>query len=266
VSVLEAIVEHKRGEVASRRRRRSLEDLRTASRSTSAPRDFRAALLAPGLSVIAEIKRRSPARGILNVGLDAAAFARRYEAAGAAALSVLTDAQYFHGSDADLVEARAAVSFPVLRKDFTIDPYQLYEARLLGADAILLIVRALDTGRLRDLLGLSRELGLAALVEVHDEPELQRAVAAGADILGVNNRNLDTLVVDPETCLALRALIPTGTLAVAESGISRPALARRIEQAGYDAILVGEALVTASDPGVLLAELRGSAALSGSER
>jgi indole-3-glycerol phosphate synthase len=263
VSVLEEIVAHKRGEVAARRARRPLAELRASAEALPPPRGFAAALRAPGLAVIAEIKRRSPARGDLRLDLDPAGLARRYEAAGASALSVLTDERYFRGSDQDLLAARAAVGLPVLRKDFTIEPYQVYEARALGADAILLIVRALSDRQLSELRGLALALGLDALVEVHDRAELERAAAAGADLIGINNRNLDTLSVDPETSFALRAAIPAGALAVAESGISRPELARRLAAAGFDAILVGEALVTADEPTVLLRQLRGETVLPG---
>jgi indole-3-glycerol phosphate synthase len=266
MSVLEEIVEHKRVEVAARRDALPLAHLTSAVGSLPPPRDFAAALQTSGLSVIAEIKRRSPAKGNLRLDLDPVALARCYESAGASALSVLTDERYFRGSDADLQAARAAVTLPILRKDFTIDPYQVYEARALGADAVLLIVRALDDNLLVELLALADSLGLFALVEVHDEPELRRAVAAGARLLGVNNRNLDTLTVDPETSLRLRSLIPPDTTAVAESGIGDPALAARLHTADYDAILVGEALVTADDPAALLAALRGTPTPEGATR
>jgi indole-3-glycerol phosphate synthase len=257
VSVLEEIVAHKHGEVAARQAARPLESVRAAALASPPPRDFAAALAAPGLGVIAEIKRRSPARGDLRVDLDPETVARRYERYGACAMSVLTDQQYFKGSDADLQTARAAVGLPVLRKDFTVDRYQLYEGRALGADAVLLIVRALTDPDLSELLQLAADLNLAALVEVHDLPELRRAVSVGAQIIGVNNRNLDTLAVDPATSLALRDQIPSNVLAISESGISQPALAARLANIGYDAILVGEALVVAEDPARLLQQLRG---------
>ena len=256
MSVLERIVEQKRRELEARRARRPLAAVHTAAGCAPAARDFRRALAAPGLGVVAEIKRRSPAKGDLRTDLDPAALARRYEASGASALSVLTDEPYFLGCDDDLVAARVSVGLPVLRKDFLVDPYQLYESRALGADAVLLIVRSLPGSLLAELLALAEQLGLAALVEVHDEAELQRAVEAGADLIGVNNRNLDTLEVDPETSLRLRPLIPDGTTTVSESGIGSPALAKRLAVVGYDAILVGEALVTARDPAALLEQLR----------
>ena len=266
MSVLEQIIDHKRAQVAARRQRRPLGDVVAEARSAAPAGDFRAALRSPGLGVIAEIKRRSPARGDLRVDLDASELARRYERAGASALSVLTDERFFRGSDEDLRTVRAATALPVLRKDFTIDPYQVYEARWLGADAVLLIVRALPDALLGELLGLAEELGLASLVEVHDEAELVRAVAAGAGVIGVNNRNLDTLGVDPETSLRLRPLIPDSATAVAESGISSPGLAARLAAAGYDAILVGEALVTADDPGALLRVFREASLPEGASR
>lgn len=255
MSVLEEIVAHKRQEVEARKRRLPLGEVEAAAGSGPAPRDFAAALRRPGLAVIAEIKRRSPARGDLRTDINPEALARFYESAGASALSVLTDDHYFRGSDDDLRTARAAVSLPALRKDFTIDPYQVYEARALGADAVLLIVRSLSDRLLGELLALAADLGMAALVEVHDENELGRAVAAGATLIGVNNRNLDTLQVYPEISFRLRPLIPTGTLAVSESGISTPELAGHLARTGYDALLVGEALVTATDPAAILQSL-----------
>jgi indole-3-glycerol phosphate synthase len=262
VSVLEEIVAHKRGEIAARKRVRPLEAVQESALVAPEPRDFAAALAAPGLSVIAEIKRRSPARGDLRVDLDPVAVARRYETYGASAMSVLTDEHYFKGSDSDLQVARGAVGLPVLRKDFTVEPYQVYEARALGADAVLLIVRALGDRELAELLHLAGELGLAALVEVHDAAELRRAAEVGASIIGVNNRNLDTLTVDPATSLKLRELIPANALAISESGISQPALAGQLAAAGYDAILVGEALVVADNPARLLQELRQAGCLA----
>jgi indole-3-glycerol phosphate synthase len=256
VSVLESIVEHKRHEVQARRARLPLDEVQDLARSSPAPREFAAALARPGLSVVAEIKRRSPARGDLRPDLDPVALGRLYENAGASALSVLTDERYFLGSDDDLRQAKAVVSLPVLRKDFTIDPYQVYEARALGADAVLLIVRSLPASLLGELLGLAEGLELAGLVEVHDEAELWIALQVGARLIGINNRNLDTLAVDPEVSLRLRPLIPPGVVCLAESGISTPELAERLAGAKYDAILVGEALVTAADPGKLLQQLR----------
>jgi indole-3-glycerol phosphate synthase len=244
VSVLEKILEHKRDEVQARRARLPLAEVRAAACSSPAPREFASALVAPGLSVVAEIKRRSPARGDLQTDLDPVALGRTYETAGASALSVLTDEGYFRGSDDDLRAARAVVSLPVLRKDFTIDPYQVYEARALGADAVLLIVRSLPASLLRELLSLADELELASALQI------------GARFIGVNNRDLDTLALDPEASFRLRPLIPSGVVCISESGISTPELAERLAGARYDGILVGEALVTAAEPGKLLRQLR----------
>jgi indole-3-glycerol phosphate synthase len=263
VSVLEEIVEYKRYEVAARRQRYPLPEVCSIAASLPRPRDFLAALSAPGLSVIAEIKRRSPAKGDLRPELDPGELAGGYARGGAAALSVLTDERYFRGSDADLRIARSAVSIPVLRKDFTIDPYQVFEARALGADAVLFIVRALPDALLQDLLSLADELGLSSLVEVHDERELERALRTTARIIGVNNRNLDTLSVDWQTSLRLRPLLPADRMTVSESGIESPQQALRLRQAGYDAILVGEALVRAVHPAALIEAMRGDLPVSG---
>ena len=254
---LTKIVAHKRSEIEARKRTRPLVELRQSSSPPS--RDFAGALRKPGISAIAEIKRRSPSRGALCQNPDVADIARGYEGNGAAAVSVLTDGEFFGGSDDDLRLARESTGLPVLRKDFTIDEYQIHEARRIGADAILLIVRILSDAQLRDYTRLARELGLAALVEVHDDDELTRAVACEAEIIGVNSRNLDTFEVSLETPLRLKRRIPTDCLAIAESGIHTRDNVKRLEDAGYDAILVGEALLRAPDPGRKLAELLGVA-------
>jgi indole-3-glycerol phosphate synthase len=217
------------------------------------PRPFRAALAAPGLSVIAEIKRRSPSRGDLAPGLDPALVAKSYEAGGAAALSVLTDERWFGGSASDLAAARAALDLPMLRQDFTFDARDVADARLMGADAVLLIVAALSDPELSSFRRLAAGLGMAALVEVHDEAELDRALAAGADIVGVNARDLRTFTVDRDLPARLRDRIPPGVVAVAESGVR----GRADVPPGFDAVLVGETLVTAADPVAALRELRG---------
>jgi indole-3-glycerol phosphate synthase len=205
--------------------------------------------------VIAECKRRSPSRGILRQDYDAAAHAASYAAAGAAAISVLTEPTFFDGSPDHLAAVRAAVEIPVLRKDFIVTDYQLVEAAALGADAALLIVGALDDGRLSALLSTCRSLGLAALVEVHDAAEAARAARAGADIIGVNSRNLRTLAVDPAVHDAVASALP-GVVKVAESGLRTRADLDRLAAAGYDAFLVGERLITKDDPGAALRELR----------
>jgi indole-3-glycerol phosphate synthase len=207
------------------------------------------------LSVIAEFKRRSPSGGLIRPDATPAEIAHLYAAGGAAALSVLTDAPYFGGSDADLVEARGASTLPVLRKDFVIDPYQIHEARSIGADAVLLIVRALSNSDLRAFLELSRDLELDALVETHSADEVRRALDAGARLIGVNNRDLDTLVTDVSLALRLRALVPADCVFVAESGVSAPEQMAALADAGVDAVLIGEALLRADDPGARLREL-----------
>ncbi len=214
-------------------------------------RDFTAALVAGrearGVAVISEIKRRSPSKGDLDPTLDPAAVAAAYETGGSSCLSVLTDEAFFGGSRADLEAARVACSLPVLRKDFTVGPLDVCDAGAMGADAVLLIVAALADDELADLLTLARDLGLAALVEVHDEPELDRALAAGAELVGVNQRDLRTFEVDRERAVRLGARIPDGVVAVAESGIRDAADVGRLAAAGYSAVLVGETLVRSAD-------------------
>lgn len=222
-------------------------------------RGFEAALTGDRLAVIAEVKRRSPSRGVLAADLDPAEQAARYAAGGAACISVLTEPDFFSGSNSDLIAVRQACPLPVLRKDFTLDPRQIWEARAIGADAILLIVAALDDLTLHRLFDTSREAGVAALVEVHTAAEAERALALGASLVGVNNRDLDTFVVDLATSERLADLLVDVPTKVAESGIHHPRDAARMRSAGFDAVLVGEALVTAADPAALIADLNGSA-------
>ena len=236
---------------------RSLPELVERAAGTPAPRDFAGALRADGLSCIAEIKRRSPSKGVLAAELQADLVAKEYVAGGAACLSVLTDADYFGGSPADLAAARQAAGLPVLRKDFTVQEADVADARLMGADAVLLIVAALDDSELRRFGGLAAELGLAALVEVHDDDELARALDADARLVGVNQRDLRTFAVDHERAQAMAARIPAGVVAVAESGIRGGDDARRLADAGYDAVLVGETLVRAGDRAAALRSLTG---------
>jgi indole-3-glycerol phosphate synthase len=217
---------------------------------------FRNALVGEGLAVIAEVKRRSPSRGDLDPGLDPVAQAAQYAAGGAAAVSVLTEPDYFSGSPDDLLAVAASVPVPALRKDFIVHPVQIWEARALGASAVLLIVAILDQDELAELLGIAGEAGLDALVEVHDADEAQAAVAAGAEIVGVNNRNLADFSVDLATAEKLAPLLAEVPVTVAESGIFTGADAARMATAGYDAVLVGEALVRAADPAALVSELR----------
>lgn len=234
---------------------RPLEAVLDRARQSGRVRDFGAALRAPGTSVIAEVKRRSPSKGALAPDLVPGVLAKTYESGGAAALSVLTDQDHFGGSATDLVEARSSVDLPVLRKDFTVDARDVAHARFIGADAVLLIVAALDDAELRDFHDLARELDLAALVEAHDEREVERALAAGASIVGVNQRDLVTFRVDTDRAVRVAAAIPDGVVKVAESGIRNAADVARLRAAGYDAILVGEHLVTSPDPAAALRDL-----------
>jgi len=260
-SVLDAILARTRERLAADRMRLPLGPSHPAVRGAPPVRPFAAALARPGrVNVIAEHKRRSPSRGAIREDLAPADVARAYETKGAAALSVLTDGPFFGGRMEHLVEARAACSLPVLRKDFVLDPWQVWEARAAGADAVLLIVAALGDGELRDLLAVAGEAGMGALVEVHDRGELGRALAAGSRIVGVNNRDLRTLTVSLDTSLALAPAIPDDVLAVAESGIRTGADVRRLREAGFDAFLVGEHLMAAPDPGEALFRLLEEAA------
>jgi indole-3-glycerol phosphate synthase len=251
VNHLERIVEATREEVARRIVALPETELRQAGAARTAGggdvRDFRAALAAPGLSVIAEHKRRSPSAGVIRDGASLAEIVGAYERGGAAALSVLTDGPSFGGSLADLAAARAAAGLPILRKDFIVEPYQVHEAYAAGADAILLIVAALSPDQLAELHGLARSLGLDVLVEVHDDVELELAAAAGAPIIGVNNRDLTTLRVDTGRTFELVPLMPPGAVVVAESGFSTREQLLALAQARVDAVLIGEALMRSED-------------------
>ncbi|MGH9085318.1 MAG: indole-3-glycerol phosphate synthase TrpC [Acidimicrobiales bacterium] len=240
---------------------RELVTLLDAAAQAPPPRGFVAALEAAsvtGVAVIAEVKRRSPSKGDLSPDLDPVELAQAYEAGGAACLSVLTDEAFFGGSAADLAAARGAVGLPVLRKDFTVDPRDVCDARVMGADAVLLIVAALDDAELADLHALARDLGLDVLVEVHDEPELSRALAVGATLIGVNQRDLVTFEVDHARAVRVAAAMPGGVIRVAESGIRGPDDVAALADAGFDAVLVGESLVTSGDPRAAVAALRGT--------
>jgi indole-3-glycerol phosphate synthase len=221
---------------------------------------FRESLQAPGIRIIAECKRRSPSRGVLRVQYDPAVIARGYEAAGAAAISVLTEASFFDGSLDHLRAVRNAVTLPILRKDFIVSPFQIFEARAAGADAVLLIVAALDDAQLRELLSVAASLELATLVEVHTREELTRALQAGATCVGVNSRNLRTLNVDLAIFDEFAREIPEDAIAVAESGLRTPEVLRQLHAIGYDGFLIGERFMSVADPGAGLAELRASAA------
>ena len=257
--VLQTILARKAVEIAERSAQRPLDAVREAALAQPEARGFAQALRAKRAldlpAVIAEVKKASPSKGLIRSDFDPAAIARSYEAGGAACLSVLTDADYFQGSDAYLRQAREACALPVLRKDFTIDAYQVYEARALGADCILLIVAALDDVRLADLTVLGLDLGMDVLVEVHDLDELERALQVPAPLLGINNRNLRTFDVSLDTTLALRDAVPADRILVTESGISTRADVARMRDAGVHTFLVGETLMRQPDPGVALREL-----------
>jgi indole-3-glycerol phosphate synthase len=252
---LDRILEAHRAAAAGERR--PLGPLIDEARSLPPARGFRRALVeADGLGVIAEVKRRSPSKGDLAPDLDPASLAARYEAGGATCLSVLTDAQFFGGSPADLAAARAAVSIPVLRKDFTVSAHDVVDARAMGADCVLLIVAALDDAELADFAALATEIGLDALVETHDEAEVERALAVGAELIGVNQRDLVSFEVDTERAVRVVATLPAGVVRVAESGIGGPQDARGLRVAGYHAVLVGESLVRSGDPQAAVFALR----------
>jgi indole-3-glycerol phosphate synthase len=257
MTVLDAILERKALEVAERRAALPEPELEARAAGTPPPRAFATALSPRGgpVRIVAEVKRASPSAGAIDAGLDAPAQAERYAAAGAAAISVLTDGPGFGGSLDDLAEVRARVAVPLLRKDFVLERYQLLEARAWGADAALLIVAALPGDALRRRLDDCASLGLAALVEVHDLPEAERALAAGARIVGVNNRDLRTFRVDLAASERVLPALPDGVLGVAESGIRAPADVARLRAVGAANFLVGEALVRAPDPGALLRDL-----------
>jgi indole-3-glycerol phosphate synthase len=254
--VLDAILAKTRERVRSAKESRPLDAAHPAVRQASPPRPFAAALArTERVNVIAEHKRRSPSRGSIREDLRPADVARAYAAAGAVALSVLTDEAFFGGRLSHLEEARAATALPALRKDFVVDPWQVWEARTAGADAVLLIVAALDDRDLAALLAVAREARVDALVEVHDREELERALGAGARVVGVNSRDLRTLAVSLDTAVGLAPAIPDDVVAVAESGIRTGSDIRRLRDSGFDAFLVGEHLMASPDPGSALRKL-----------
>ncbi len=257
--ILARIVEVKRSEVAAGRAGRDLAVVRRAAEAREAPRGFEAALrrrIAAGdAAVIAEVKKASPSKGVLRADFRPDEIAASYQRGGAAALSVLTDVSFFQGSAAALQQARDACSLPVLRKDFIVDAWQVYESRAMGADAILLIAAALDDGAMGEFEALATSLGLAVLVEVHDEAELERGLRLKTPLVGINNRNLRTFEVSLDTTLGLLDRIPADRLVVAESGIGTPADVQRLRSAGVHAFLVGETFMRAGDPGEALARL-----------
>ena len=253
--VLTRICDEKRRHVTAAKAKRSAEALLRAARAAAPVRGFRAALetarASTGTALIAEIKKASPSKGLIRADFDPAALARAYEAGGAACLSVLTDAPFFQGADGDLGTARAAAALPVLRKDFILDPYQVVEARAIDADCILLIVAAVEDGAAGEIEAAALELGMDVLVEVHDKAELERASRLKSRLIGINNRDLTTLEVDLGTTERVAPHAPADALLVSESGLSRPAHLERMQRAGVDCFLIGEALMR--EPDVLMA-------------
>jgi indole-3-glycerol phosphate synthase len=255
VSTLEDLVGAAREDVERRREATPVESLRAQVGTRGGSRPFSEALVRPGLSLVAEFKRRSPSAGEITGAADVAETVTAYERGGAAALSVLTDERNFGGSLEDLRQARAASGLPILRKDFIVDPYQLYEAAVNGADAVLLIVAALDDESLRLLSEEATALDLDSLVEVHDELELERALAADAEVIGINNRNLKDLTVDLEVTSELSTDVPAGKTVVSESGYERREQLDELERIGVDAVLIGETLMRSGDPEAAIRDL-----------
>jgi indole-3-glycerol phosphate synthase len=259
--ILNKIVAVKREEIAAALKRKSFAAMRADAESRVLTRDFvgalRAKISAGQAAVIAEVKKASPSKGVLREEFIPADIAQSYEEHGAACLSVLTDRQFFQGEPDFLKQARASCTLPVLRKDFMVDPYQIYESRAMGADCILLIAACLDDAQMAELEAIARSMDMAVLVEVHDASELARALQLKTPLIGINNRNLRTFEVSLETTLALRKDVPGDRLLVTESGILVRADVQRLREAGVQAFLVGEAFMRAPDPGVALAELFG---------
>lgn len=255
MTILEEILAHRREELAQLKETVPLERLERKCRGQGPPLDFAAALAQPGVSLIAEVKRASPSRGVIAPDLEPVELARIYEDNGARAISVLTEGRYFQGHIHHLSQIRSQVALPLLRKDFLFDEYQIYEARAHGADAVLLIVAILEEEILRRLLGLTLGLGMEPLVEVHDREELERALALWPRVIGVNNRNLTDFSVDLGTTLRLQPHIPSDIIVVSESGIQNQAQIEKLAEAGVDAVLVGEALVDSPDIGAKVREL-----------
>jgi len=257
--ILNTILARKAEEIQQRSRVRPLEDMRARAMQQPPTRGFVDAIrrkhAAGEAAVIAEVKKASPSKGLIRKDFDPAQIARSYQAGGAACLSVLTDVDFFQGSNLYLGQAREACSLPVLRKDFTIDPYQVYEARVIGADAILLIVAALDDGQMVEMANLAMELGMDVLVEVHDIDELERALQTDCELIGVNNRNLRTFEVSLDTTLALKDAVPRDRTLVTESGIATQADVAKMRQAGVQTFLVGESFMREAEPGDALQRL-----------
>jgi indole-3-glycerol phosphate synthase len=253
--ILDEIVRLRRDDVARAAGETPRKELEQSPAYSEPRRGFAQRLRRGGIAIIAEVKKASPSRGVIRPDFDPAAIARAYEDAGAAGISVLTEERFFQGHLNHLTRVRGAVDLPILRKDFLIDPYQVVEARTWGADAVLLIVAILGDRQLDEMLAAAREQGLDALVEIHDERELERALAAGAEIIGINNRDLRSFVTTLETAERLRPLVPASVIPVAESGIAGPADIARLRRAGFNTFLIGECLMRAPDPGAKLREL-----------
>jgi len=254
---LQKILEHKKQEMADRKALLPLSELKRRLEETPVPLDFEGAIRSRQGALIAEVKRSSPSRGRIREDFDPTAIARVYAESGAAAVSVLTDRRFFEGHDSFLLQVRSSISIPLLRKDFIIDPYQVYETRFLGGDAILLIARALDPGLLEEFLRISSELGLSSLVEIHDEADLEKAVFSGARMIGINNRDLSTFATDLETSIRLAPLLPKGITVISESGIRSRGDLERLKAAGVHGFLVGETLMAARDIAGKIRELLG---------
>ena len=254
---LDEITAKRRTQLAREKAEMPLEEVRRAAEAAPPARGFAAALKRGHPAVIAEVKKASPSKGLICPDFHPAEIARTYQRAGADAVSVLTEEAYFRGSRIVLRQVRAVVHLPLLRKDFLFDPYQIYEARAFGADALLLIAALLPQGELRSLRELAESLGMDCLMEAHNEAELEAVVAAGATLIGVNNRGLTTFRVDPGTTGKLAKLAPQGSVLVSESGYSRPEDVAGAKRAGAQAVLIGEALMRSSDPAAALRKLRG---------
>ncbi|MEO2065805.1 MAG: indole-3-glycerol phosphate synthase TrpC [Desulfurobacteriaceae bacterium] len=249
MNILNRIVEHKRVEVEEKKREFNLSLLREEAERLKVPHDFKRAISGEGINVIAEVKKASPSKGVIREDFDPVSIAKAYERGGAKAISVLTDREFFKGSPFYLRQVAEEVNLPVLRKDFIIDPFQIYGAKVLGASSFLLIVSILSDSQLRDFIELGRELGMEPLVETHDEGEVERALKAGAEIVGINNRNLKTFEVNLSTTLRLLPIVKAeGKVAVSESGIKGKEDIQKLKQAGVDAFLVGETLMRSEKP------------------
>lgn len=258
MTILDQLADSSRRRVEQRKKEISFADIKKEAQKQKAAQDFpfEKALASPGMSFICEVKKASPSKGLIAPDFPYLQIAKEYEAAGAAAISVLTEPEYFLGSDRYLEEIAQTVSIPVLRKDFTVDAYQIYEAKLLGASAVLLICALLEEEQLKAFLETAHSLGLSALVEAHDEKEVKKALRVGARVIGVNNRDLKTFSVDVNNAAGLRSLIPADKIYVSESGIKTPEEVGALYRNGTDAVLIGETLMRSPDKGVMLKEMR----------